>query len=287
MTTGYGTLGEAIVEGWLAQAQDWGGGNHWASTVLDVLLYKAPSLGWPLLREIVERAPDSAMEYIGAGPLEDLLVLHGFETIDAIEAEAGRSARFRLALAGVWRNAIPEPVWLRVLALVDDATRTALEAGERDDRPRVEVEVPGRPPTRPGDTSPEQVARRDRLLEALAANTAGRGGFPIATPVHIEVRVESGPDGDPSASSGDVLAAIAETLAVSRHEALTSDALRGVAAIGERALVRDGRCYDVFSPEPSYTVRLLPMPEEQVSVVSDPRSYEDWAAGLPGVPEEE
>ncbi len=86
-------LREAIINGYLAQTGDWAGDNHWAWEVITTLVSKAPTLGWPILRDLVERAPDDALAEIGAGPLEDLIAFHGFQTI-------GSSRRRRAARPG-------------------------------------------------------------------------------------------------------------------------------------------------------------------------------------------
>ena len=52
------------------------------------------------------------------GPLEDLLVYHGPDVIDKIEALATSDPEFRGLLGGVWRNKIREDVWERIQVLV-------------------------------------------------------------------------------------------------------------------------------------------------------------------------
>jgi hypothetical protein len=50
----------------------------------------------------VRTAPDELLEYIGAGPVEDLVNRHGAALIEKIEDEAKRDPRFREALASIW-----------------------------------------------------------------------------------------------------------------------------------------------------------------------------------------
>ena len=183
-------LREAIIDGFLAQSEEWAGDNHWSWGVLTTLLSDAPSLGWPLLREIVRRAPENTLEYLGAGPLQDLLGTRSFDAIGVIEAEAQRSPKFRRALASVYDTYMPVDVRTRWLALVDDDRRSNREAGGPPVPVRhVEVRVEGRPPTRPTSTTADQVARRGTLASAVRA-AVGSNFVPWSTPVGIELRVE-------------------------------------------------------------------------------------------------
>lgn len=59
---------------------------------------------------------DRVMELVAAGPMEDLLVHHGPDVIDRLEATAKLNPAFRDMLGGVWRNEITESVWNRVMA---------------------------------------------------------------------------------------------------------------------------------------------------------------------------
>src|SRR5207245_1934496 len=70
--------------------------------VTDIVLTE-PERAWELLELLVEQAPtDAALGYVAAGPLEDFLVHHGRRFLGELEKRASRSAKFRLALGGVW-----------------------------------------------------------------------------------------------------------------------------------------------------------------------------------------
>ncbi len=59
--------------------------------------------GWAVLSAAIDRASDEqVLCNIGAGDLEDLLVFHGAEWIDTIEARAATSENLRTALKCVW-----------------------------------------------------------------------------------------------------------------------------------------------------------------------------------------
>ena len=51
---------------------------------------------------------------LAAGPLEDVLTEHGPAIIDEVERRAGRNAKFRHLLGGVWEGGIPGEIWERV-----------------------------------------------------------------------------------------------------------------------------------------------------------------------------
>jgi len=59
------------------------------------------------------------MENLSAGPLEDLLAMHGPAIIDRVEAEAARDPTFAKLLGGVWQNRMTDEVWARVQAARD------------------------------------------------------------------------------------------------------------------------------------------------------------------------
>ena len=54
------------------------------------------------------------MAALAAGPLEDLLVLHGDSFIKRIEIKADNDAQFNYLLGGVWQNKISSDVWERI-----------------------------------------------------------------------------------------------------------------------------------------------------------------------------
>jgi hypothetical protein len=249
-------LAGAIIEGFLAEVGDPDPGADWAFDVLDDLLLGAPRVGWPLLREIVRRAPDAALGDLGAGPLETLLATHGFDMIDAIEREAAGSPRLRTALAGVWRNRIPEPVWRRVRALAGaEGGEDAASDEWEDARDPGVIDVTGAPPTRPGDTSPEQVRRRDALLAAVRDSTPD--GFAAwDVPVFVMVDAWCGPGDEGEVSAAEVLAAVTETLAADRAGGLASVELSDVAVVARRELVREGMASLSPGAEASYMVHV-------------------------------
>ncbi len=86
----------------------------WAVEQFMNLNYENPEICWEAILEILERNPsDKVIAVLAAGPLEDLIEVHGSLFIDRIEKEARRNPRFRHLLGGVWQSSTPE-IWARV-----------------------------------------------------------------------------------------------------------------------------------------------------------------------------
>lgn len=76
-----------------------------------------PEVVWQAVLRIMQRElTDQQVSSLAAGPVEDLLALHGARFIERIEAEAQRSSAFAHVLHGVWRRGMSEEIWQRVEA---------------------------------------------------------------------------------------------------------------------------------------------------------------------------
>jgi hypothetical protein len=92
--------------------------NFWAFMRLSKLIRGDPEAAWSVIDQILGKdSSDVILSNVGAGPLEDLLVAHGARFIDRIEKRAKSDAIFKKLLGTVWKNAMPEDVWLRVKAV--------------------------------------------------------------------------------------------------------------------------------------------------------------------------
>lgn len=91
--------------------------EDWAYNCLDELLDRRPKQGFIVILEAASMlATNQAASYLAAGPLEQVIADRGETVIDAIEAIAERSARFRFLLTGVWpQGKEASDVWQRVL----------------------------------------------------------------------------------------------------------------------------------------------------------------------------
>lgn len=257
-------LASLIVDGYLEQLGGWTGDLHWTWSIVEELVRGRPDIAWPMLLEMIRRCPDdAALGLLAAGPLEDYLAAHGRAVIDSVEAEAARNPQLRQALGGTWQNAMTDDVWARIVATRDDGPEVPAEGEEPEGwiRSTFEVRLDGLPPMHPGSTDPAEVAARARLrAEALAAKPDG--AEPWATPVSVDVDLETGLDPLPSPAI-DVLAAIIEALAGDRGVFI------------DRSLVRFAKVTELRSPEPGVTVSVTRMPAAQVEALDDIRPMEE------------
>lgn len=88
--------------------------NFWAHEELAGLCEDKPQDAWEVIIALVDAATsEPLLEAIGAGPLQELMAMHGAEFISRVEQEAAASARFRRAMAGAWLDGDDTPVWER------------------------------------------------------------------------------------------------------------------------------------------------------------------------------
>jgi hypothetical protein len=79
-----------------------------------------PELAWQaILAAIAQPRMKPHLGTLAAGPLEDLLSLHGKAFIERVEAEATASPEFARLLGGVWQSSTSEEIWSRVVAVRD------------------------------------------------------------------------------------------------------------------------------------------------------------------------
>lgn len=80
-----------------------------------------PERAWSITQDLLLRAPESALGYIAAGPLEDLISFHGRQFIGEFEGYAVRNERLSAALRFVvvdrW---VPDEVRSRLRRLCQD-----------------------------------------------------------------------------------------------------------------------------------------------------------------------
>jgi uncharacterized protein DUF6869 len=85
---------------------------------LHELVRDEPELAWPVIREIRQiDASGAILANLAAGPVEELLVHHGSEFIERIEALGKDDPVFRKMLGAVWKNRIADDVWGRLKAV--------------------------------------------------------------------------------------------------------------------------------------------------------------------------
>ena len=69
------------------------------------VVHEEPEVAWLAILQILQRALSAEeTSVLAAGPLEDLLALHGTQFIERVESEAVRNPRFNHLPGGVWQN---------------------------------------------------------------------------------------------------------------------------------------------------------------------------------------
>ncbi|HEX8454006.1 MAG TPA: hypothetical protein VF647_18110 [Longimicrobium sp.] len=89
---------------------------------------------WRLVLELLRTAPDDDLGFYAAGPLEDLVRLHGAELIEDVEAEARRDSRFRWALGCIWlsHGELPADILARIVRASGDQIKPLPPLNELD-----------------------------------------------------------------------------------------------------------------------------------------------------------
>ena len=90
------------------------------ATNLYDLTYEEPEKLWLLILEIHHRDQSITIQQVlSAGPVEDLLAMHGDTFIERVEAEARRDPQFAKLLGGVWKSTMSDAIWDRLQAVWD------------------------------------------------------------------------------------------------------------------------------------------------------------------------
>ena len=107
------SLATAWIEQCRSRRQEW----TTEMELIDDAVRNRPDEAWELILELIMQSPDEhVLSNIAAGPLEDLLSLHGDAIIDRVELGAERNLQFRRCLQMVWgENRISRPVFERLV----------------------------------------------------------------------------------------------------------------------------------------------------------------------------
>ena len=77
-----------------------------------------PEHAWSaILAALEDPRMQESLGVLAAGPLEDLLSIHGERFIGRVESTARANPKFAWLLGGVWQHTMPEDVWSRVQAV--------------------------------------------------------------------------------------------------------------------------------------------------------------------------
>ena len=91
--------------------------RSWSHDRLWGLIQDDPEAAWNIILIIRREGSDLILSNLAAGPLEDLLVAHGDQFIDRVEALAERDTQFRKLLGATWQNSMPGTLWSRIKAV--------------------------------------------------------------------------------------------------------------------------------------------------------------------------
>ena len=109
---------DALVAAWIRYTVEKRPEDFWAwDSASSISSGSDTEAAWNLVVALVRNAPDEALGSIGAGPLENLLNVHGAVLVDWIVGEAQRDHRFREALGGAWlaRGTLPSVIENRIV----------------------------------------------------------------------------------------------------------------------------------------------------------------------------
>jgi hypothetical protein len=74
-----------------------------------------PQAAFELVMALLNKAPSHLLDYVAAGPLEDLLCHHGIAVLDGVLEVAKRDVSVQRALVGVWgRERMGDEIWERL-----------------------------------------------------------------------------------------------------------------------------------------------------------------------------
>jgi hypothetical protein len=118
---------EKLIEAYRAVANEEDGGlayddSFWAFDCMETIVSEEPELALELIVFALTRftRPDE-ISFLAAGPLENLVQLHGAQLIDRLERVAAINEQFRLLLSGIWGESSTDPeIWRRIQKAVAD-----------------------------------------------------------------------------------------------------------------------------------------------------------------------
>jgi hypothetical protein len=89
----------------------------WAFIEVNEITYKDAERGWSITQALIAAAPDdSSLGYLAAGPLDEVLEVHGRQIIDRVEDLARQDPKFLKVLSRVacFEDSMPEEIRTRI-----------------------------------------------------------------------------------------------------------------------------------------------------------------------------
>jgi hypothetical protein len=114
-----GYMTDQLVDSWIAEHKDYRTERRptvgWAFKELNRLCQEEPFAALRAIDQIITKDhSDPIMEVLAAGPLENVLVIHGTIIVDEIRKLAETNQAFRELMGGVWSAGIDPKVWEQV-----------------------------------------------------------------------------------------------------------------------------------------------------------------------------
>ena len=105
---------EQVADAYLAYAT-----NLWSQEYLTGLIRREPGVAWEVICRLFELAPESeSAAFVAAGLLEEFVVAHGEQYLEAISSQACTSQKMRQALGGVRQESqMSKKVWRQIQKL--------------------------------------------------------------------------------------------------------------------------------------------------------------------------
>ena len=107
------SLAKTWIENWTNGLSGYDPKTSW----LDLADHK-PELCFNVILQALTMIPtepkNPLFQTLSAGPLEELLALHGNDFIERVESLSGADSAFKLLLGNLWHNTMSEDVWRRV-----------------------------------------------------------------------------------------------------------------------------------------------------------------------------
>jgi hypothetical protein len=113
---------DLIAREWIELARGAGAGlancDYDANELFELLIRHDPANAWELVKRVLAasdvKPEHPEVQLLAAGPVEELLLLHGEMLIDRIESDSKVIPEVGVLLGGVWKSGIPNHIWKRI-----------------------------------------------------------------------------------------------------------------------------------------------------------------------------
>ena len=93
---------DSVIEAYIRFGLERNDDDFWGWEEFTDIVWGDSEGAWAALLELVARAPDELLDYIGAGPVEDLVRAHPEEFVVRMAEQAKLDPRFNEALSCIW-----------------------------------------------------------------------------------------------------------------------------------------------------------------------------------------